>query len=1740
MKLSSRQIISKRANDQLHLPFGEDRAVAEALARTNLEQYFVQGYADNPNYDDITEAVLDAMTRGEMGNYLAFLQKGYLQKPKYQQKTLQYLQNVLSEESASDAVEFLENNWRLFDKSLPQENLKQVVNNALGEILEEDIISFWRVAEMWGMPVSSELLDEGRAKAFDIAQDNPVGYFEDYHLYMFSEHLHDITDDAIINIARDYPSTYYDMLSGNFEDYLDHNTYAFEIMCRNWASDRPDTFFTTLYEDKEEFKEMGLNIPDDAIIEAGEWIAKTKPEAYVEQELHLIPELNGITRELGLQGAYLPKELSDKGYSLTEDMDNENYASIHSSAHPDQQRHPRAKHLQRFDFAVNFALNNKLQAVHENVSVDYNSDIHDIGTDATKSFALIALDAETKSLIVEEIQSDFPTVLFKMNRDNHYERARREGISKEDHSEYKRIMSEHLAAYPYIVMQKLAEFAAQNENIDKIKLTDFNTIVEMAGVDNQRKADKIYAQMPTELGFKSDRASGFMVYDGDMNSLATKAKQKAEEVVSKLYQKSKPVSSRQAPTRRDLDVDAVKPAIQSILGDKVEQLDFSGDVASLMRSVSQLSKEREITRSQQKQIAALMNKYIRAFLSAMITKVAEMYGIRNYISKRAKVQSDKPAYKEKKKTDKGYVWVYDDKHVEKRWKEKKEKLKKLEKELEKVRKKYREDLRSDDDRTKAIAAIIGIMDDTAMRIGNEESAKEGTYGASTLKVEHVKGSGSKITFDFPGKGAVEQHVELKDKSVIKAVRDLMKGKKKKDFIFEVDGKKIWDRAVNRYLSSFDISAKDLRGFHANRLMKEMLKKKNFNDALNEVAEIVGHEASTLKNQYLDPELVEKHEGKEKKATISIRADKRKQWGFEQVQQSDLGGPDMASRPAPEELEPNVGPKSLYPSSYKNVSNIDTKTTPRGFENIKITPEVARAWRLVAPFLPEGSYISSGFRSEWDQIFTIKNKWDRYKGYFQKAFPGRGKEWKDQWQVMVREYPQKLRDGSAPPGGPHPKSVLVDWPGESAHQKKEGFDVSGSDLAGIGKSLAWLNKNMPYYFSISYDVKPDHVHVQIDNASSPPPKTLRQALNAFWSGKDINPSEVFVSKSSISKRADLLPEHKKWIDSIKPSGPSTSGSGLLVSEPGTMSKEERQEAKISGGVKTTKLIEDAWRTISPFLPRGARLTSGVRGPVGQLRTLNNYWRRATKQSLPPELLDESIEGIRRNYKQLRQVSRQLKQIGYIVGPPTPPELYKATHGHARGNAMDISGADLNEIASVVRWVGRNQKLPVNIKGVLVEPKNNAVHVNIDSAQYDPQAIAQVKRELGFRVASPESARLVKALHEGLVEDDAPEEMISNFEEIFGLNHPEMGFGLEDEMGDWFEKSPMFLDRREKPEHDIHDLSESESKKIADEDPESFFYRGLHKEFPEHESVALKNMLEDNAKFYFVFKYHEREEEEFKELLEDAAEALSQQDARAFFYYHLHHKFPELGRGAIIQIVDNNPDSFFDLGLDKDYPDYVESANNARNIKDPNKVELELPEWIQNDPEKPISLRDRNASRPLSARAAQDKQKAGVFSVLPKSLAKQFSSLGEYDDSDTHLTVLYIGEVSEDKFETLEGIIRDVAKNWKPFEVSLDDKVSYFPATKHSDGCKIAKMSVVSDELKKFNKALKKALIESNMDFANHFPTYKPHVTLEYMEPPKDRFDGKVPSGKWKIDTVQIWGCGRVREIKLGKNLSKRAK
>lgn len=238
------------------------------------------------------------------------------------------------------------------------------------------------------------------------------------------------------------------------------------------------------------------------------------------------------------------------------------------------------------------------------------------------------------------------------------------------------------------------------------------------------------------------------------------------------------------------------------------------------------------------------------------------------LSKRAK---DGHNYVEKKKEESGNItYIYDEKHVKERNKKKAKQLNKLSKSLTKLRAQLKKDITNEDDRVRLPALATALMDETYERVGNRYSAADlSHYGVTTWLVKHIKFSGSTARIKYVGKSGVKQDKTVKNAKVVKALKELCKGKKPSDLVFEIENFTLSDNNVNQYLRPFDITAKDIRGLHANVEVRKQLqkmpkgkdekeRKENFKKAVEEAAEIVGHKASTLKGQYLIPGFEEKY------------------------------------------------------------------------------------------------------------------------------------------------------------------------------------------------------------------------------------------------------------------------------------------------------------------------------------------------------------------------------------------------------------------------------------------------------------------------------------------------------------------------------------------------------------------------------------------------------------------------------------------------------------------------------------------------------------------------------------------------------------------------------------------------------------------------------------------------------------------------------------------------------------------
>ena len=87
-----------------------------------------------------------------------------------------------------------------------------------------------------------------------------------------------------------------------------------------------------------------------------------------------------------------------------------------------------------------------------------------------------------------------------------------------------------------------------------------------------------------------------------------------------------------------------------------------------------------------------------------------------------------------------------------------------------IRRRIARDLTAGDEAVFAHAAVAGLLDRLALRIGNAAyEAENGSYGLTTLKPRHLRIDGEEIAFRFPGKGGKLVQCRLRDRRLHRAL-----------------------------------------------------------------------------------------------------------------------------------------------------------------------------------------------------------------------------------------------------------------------------------------------------------------------------------------------------------------------------------------------------------------------------------------------------------------------------------------------------------------------------------------------------------------------------------------------------------------------------------------------------------------------------------------------------------------------------------------------------------------------------------------------------------------------------------------------------------------------------------------------------------------------------------------------------------------------------------------------------------
>jgi DNA topoisomerase-1 len=189
--------------------------------------------------------------------------------------------------------------------------------------------------------------------------------------------------------------------------------------------------------------------------------------------------------------------------------------------------------------------------------------------------------------------------------------------------------------------------------------------------------------------------------------------------------------------------------------------------------------------------------------------------------------------------------------------------------LPKIRRKVDKDLRSRTlSKEKVLAAVVRLLDDDFLRIGNREYAKENkSFGATTLLRRQVHDDGRKVRMRFKGKSGVEHEVTITDRTLRRVVRQLQELPGQLLFQYvNGDGKphQITSSDVNEYIreaSGGDFTAKHFRTWGATVLAFEQMLDKaadarlSVNTMIEPVAEALGNTVAMSRKAYVHPALI---------------------------------------------------------------------------------------------------------------------------------------------------------------------------------------------------------------------------------------------------------------------------------------------------------------------------------------------------------------------------------------------------------------------------------------------------------------------------------------------------------------------------------------------------------------------------------------------------------------------------------------------------------------------------------------------------------------------------------------------------------------------------------------------------------------------------------------------------------------------------------------------------------------------
>jgi len=177
---------------------------------------------------------------------------------------------------------------------------------------------------------------------------------------------------------------------------------------------------------------------------------------------------------------------------------------------------------------------------------------------------------------------------------------------------------------------------------------------------------------------------------------------------------------------------------------------------------------------------------------------------------------------------------------------------------------------------RVVATIVRLLDETGIRVGNDEYAREnGSFGLTTMRKRHAEVEGSSVAFRFRGKSGKTTDVDVTDPRVARVLRrcEGLPGQHLFQYVDE-DGEPVDVDSddVNAYLREMagdDFTAKDFRTWTGTVLAAWALEElgeagsqtqatRQVVRAVESVAKELGNTPAVCRSAYIHPQVIETH------------------------------------------------------------------------------------------------------------------------------------------------------------------------------------------------------------------------------------------------------------------------------------------------------------------------------------------------------------------------------------------------------------------------------------------------------------------------------------------------------------------------------------------------------------------------------------------------------------------------------------------------------------------------------------------------------------------------------------------------------------------------------------------------------------------------------------------------------------------------------------------------------------------